>query len=73
MAWLQTEVLIIGGGVLGAAVARELSRYRVEAALLEREPDLGWGSTKANMSIVCQGADALEFRPEYKRSRLVWE
>ena len=73
MAWLQTEVLIIGGGVLGAAVARELSRYRVEAALLEREPDLGWGSTKANMCIVCQGADALEFRPEYKRSRLIWE
>lgn len=54
-------------------MARELSRYRVEVALIEREPDLGWGSTKANMCIVCQGADVLEFRPEYKRSKLVWE
>ena len=73
MAWLETEVLIVGGGVLGTAVARELSRYKVNVALLEKEADLGWGSTKANMCIVCQGGDALEFRPEYKRSRLVWD
>ena len=65
--------MIIGGGVLGAAVARELSRYKVDVTLVEKEADFGWGSTKANMCIVCQGADALEFRPEYHRSRLVWE
>jgi glycerol-3-phosphate dehydrogenase len=70
---LKTEVLIIGGGALGTAVARELSRYKVEATLVEREVDFGWGSTKANMSIVCQGADSLEFRKEYRRSRLVQE
>lgn len=72
MSQMETEVLIIGGGVLGAAVARELSRYRVDVTLAEKEADFGWGSTKANMCIVCQGADALEFRPEYHRSRLVW-
>jgi len=70
---METEVLLIGGGVLGAAVARELSRYEAEVTLVEKEADFGWGSTKANMSIVCQGGDALEFRPEYHRSKLAWD
>lgn len=73
MSHMETEVLIIGGGVLGAAVARELSRYEAEVTLVEKEADFGWGSTKANMSIVCQGGDALEFRPEYHRSKLAWD
>jgi glycerol-3-phosphate dehydrogenase len=70
---METEVLIIGGGVLGAAVARELSRYKTDVILVEKEADFGWGSTKTNMCIVCQGGDTLEFRPEYHRSKLVWE
>ncbi len=73
MAQMETEVLIIGGGVLGAATARELSRCDVDVLLLEKEADFGWGSTKTNMCIVCQGGDTLEFRPEYRRSRLVWD
>jgi glycerol-3-phosphate dehydrogenase len=40
---------------------------------VEKEADFGWGSTKTNMCIVCQGADTLEFRPEYHRSKLVWD
>jgi glycerol-3-phosphate dehydrogenase len=73
MAQMETEVLIIGGGVLGAAVARELARYKVDVTLVEKEADFGWGSTKTNMCIVCQGGDTLEFRPEYHRSKLVWD
>jgi glycerol-3-phosphate dehydrogenase len=73
MEQMETEVLIIGGGVLGAAVARELSHYKVDVLLVEKEADFGWGSTKTNMCIVCQGADTLEFRPEYHRSKLVWD
>jgi glycerol-3-phosphate dehydrogenase len=73
MTQIETEVLIIGGGVLGAAVARELSGYKVDVVLVEKEADFGWGSTKTNMCIVCQGADTLEFRPEYHRSKLVWD
>jgi len=69
----KTEVLILGGGALGTAIARELSRYKTETALVEKNVDFGWGSTKANMCIVCQGADTLEFRKEYHRSRLVQE
>mgnify|MGYP001039596736 CR=1 FL=1 len=73
MSELNTQVLIIGGGVLGTAIARELSRYKADVTLVEKEADFGWGSTKANMCIVCQGGDALEFRKEYHRSRLVWK
>jgi glycerol-3-phosphate dehydrogenase len=73
MEQMETEVLIIGGGVLGAAVARELSRYKVDVLLVEKEADFGWGSTKTNMCIVCQGGDTLEFRPEYHRTKLVWD
>ncbi len=34
------DVLIIGGGVIGSAVARELSRYRLRIAVLEKECDV---------------------------------
>ncbi len=70
---LDTEVLIIGGGILGTSVARELSRYRVDTTLVEREVDFGWGSTKASATVVCQGGDCLEFRKEYRNSRFVWD
>ena len=73
MSQLDTEVLIIGGGVLGAAVARELSKYKVDVTLVDKDPDFGWGMSKASANIVCQGGDCLEFRKEYHRSKLVWE
>lgn len=73
MSEIKTEVLVIGGGVLGTAIARELSRYKVDVTLVEKEADVSWGSTKANICIVCQGGDCLEFRKEYHRSKLVWE
>jgi len=37
---METEILIVGGGVLGAAVARELSRYQVDVMLVEKEATL---------------------------------
>ncbi|MCD6358836.1 MAG: FAD-dependent oxidoreductase [Dehalococcoidia bacterium] len=73
MSQLNTEVLIIGGGILGTAVARELSKYKVDVTLVEKEVDIGWGSTKSNSCLVCQGADALSFRKEYRNSKFVWE
>lgn len=53
------EVIIIGGGVSGAAVARELSRYQVSACVLEREEDVCCGTSKANSAIVHAGYDAI--------------
>jgi glycerol-3-phosphate dehydrogenase len=69
----ETEVLIIGAGVLGAATARELSKYKVDVTLVERNVDVGWGITKSNVGVVNQGKDTLEFRPEYHRSHLLWK
>ncbi len=73
MSKVETEVLIIGGGVLGTAIARELAKYRVDVTLVEKEVDFGWGCTKASATTVCQGGNCLEFRKGYHRSKLVWE
>lgn len=54
------DVIIIGAGVSGAASARELSRYRVKACVLEREEDVCCGTSKANSAIVHAGYDADE-------------
>ncbi len=51
------DVVIIGGGVIGAALARELSRYEVSAVLLEKEWDVAMGASKANSGIVHAGFD----------------
>lgn len=53
------DVIIIGGGVVGAAVARELSRYELSVCLLEKEEDVCSGTSKANSAIVHAGFDAL--------------
>ena len=52
------DVIIIGAGVAGSASARELSRYRVNACVLEREEDVCCGTSKANSAIVHAGYDA---------------
>ena len=49
------DVLIIGGGVTGAAIARELSRYRLKIALLEKEAELAFGVSKSNSGIIHPG------------------
>ena len=53
------DVIIIGGGVTGCAIARELSRYRLKTALLERCEDVCSGTSKANSAIVHAGFDAM--------------
>lgn len=46
------DILIIGAGVVGAAIARELSRYRLRIAIIEKEEDVSFGTSKANSGIV---------------------
>ncbi len=49
------RVLIIGAGVTGCSIARNLSRYRLDIKVLEKEVDVAEGSTKANSGIVHAG------------------
>ncbi|MBN3033298.1 MAG: NAD(P)/FAD-dependent oxidoreductase [Candidatus Saganbacteria bacterium] len=49
------DVLIVGGGVTGTAIARELSRYRLKLALLEKEVELAFGVSKSNSGIIHPG------------------
>ena len=52
------DVTIVGGGVVGCAIARELSRYQLKTCLVEREEDVCSGTSKANSAIVHAGFDA---------------
>ena len=52
------EVIIIGAGVSGAAIARELSRYEVKCLVLDKEEDVCCGTSKANSAIIHAGYDA---------------
>ena len=51
----KVQVAIIGGGIMGTLAARELSRYDLDILLLEKEAEVGWGTTKANSGIVHAG------------------
>lgn len=54
------DIAIVGAGVTGAMTARELSKYNLKIALLEKCNDVAMGSTKANSGIVHAGFDAAE-------------
>ncbi len=53
------DVVVIGGGVTGCAIARELSRYNLNTCVVEREEDVCSGTSKANSAIVHAGHDAV--------------
>ncbi|MCI8511771.1 MAG: NAD(P)/FAD-dependent oxidoreductase [Lachnospiraceae bacterium] len=55
---MNYDVAVIGGGVIGCVVARELSRYCCRTVLLEKEEDVCSGTSKANSAIVHAGYDA---------------
>ncbi len=54
----SADVVVIGGGIVGTAVLRELSKYDLKCILVEKEPDLAMGTTKANSAILHAGFDA---------------
>jgi glycerol-3-phosphate dehydrogenase len=51
------DVIVIGAGVTGAMIARELSRFELSVAVIEKESDVCMGTTSANTAIVHAGYD----------------
>ncbi len=52
------DIVIIGAGVTGCSVARELSRYNARVCVVEKEDDVCCGTSKANSAIIHAGFDA---------------
>ena len=52
------DVAIIGAGVTGSAIARELSKYQANICVIDREEDVCCGTSKANSAIIHAGFDA---------------
>lgn len=55
---MQYDVVVIGAGVVGAMITRELSKYNLNLMLVEKCSDVAMGATKANSAIVHAGFDA---------------
>lgn len=55
---MQYDVVVIGAGVVGAMITRELSKYNLNLMLVEKCGDVAMGATKANSAIVHAGFDA---------------
>lgn len=53
------DIAVIGGGVIGGTILRELSKYKLSSVLLEKGSDVGLGQSRANSGIVHAGFDAL--------------
>lgn len=50
----EADVVIIGAGITGCAVARQLSKYKLNVLVLEREDDISCGTTKSNNGMIIQ-------------------
>lgn len=64
---MNYDVAIIGAGVIGGMLARELSKYELSVVLLEKENDVACGASKANSGIVHGGFDP---EPDTLKARL---
>lgn len=51
----HVDVAVIGGGVIGCTMARELSRYKLDVCVLEAADDVGEGASKANSGVLYAG------------------
>ena len=61
------DVVVIGAGVVGNAIARELSKYAVSVAVLEKELDVAMGTSSRNSGVIHSG---IHYKPGTLRARL---
>lgn len=65
----EYDVVIVGAGCIGSAIARELSKYQLSVLLLEAADDVSQGATKGNSGIVHAGYDD---KPNTNRAKFCW-
>ena len=65
---IKTDVVIIGAGAVGSALARELSKYNLDVTVVDKNEDVGGDSSKSNSAIIHTGYDSV---PGTLESRLV--
>ncbi|HBU11714.1 MAG TPA: FAD/NAD(P)-binding oxidoreductase, partial [Clostridiales bacterium] len=63
---LRPDVLVIGGGVIGCAIARELTRYKLDVLLAEKEHDLAMQASGRNDGMVHAGIDLSKHSQKYR-------
>ncbi len=63
----EYDVVIIGAGVVGNAIARELSRYNIDVAVIEKELDVSMGTSSRNSGVVHSG---IHYKPGTLRAQL---
>lgn len=61
------DIAVIGAGVIGGMIARELTKYNLSVCILEKENDVAVGASKANSGIVHGGYDP---KPDTLKARL---
>ncbi len=54
----KTDVVVIGAGAVGCAIARELSKYCVDVIVVDKNEDVGGDASKSNSAIIHTGYDA---------------
>ncbi len=67
---MMYDVAIIGGGITGCAIARELMRYALNVVLIEKEVEVGFGVSKANSGIIHGGHHS---NPATLKGKLEWD
>ena len=65
---LKTDVVVIGAGAVGCAIARELSKYEIRVIVVDKNEDVGGDASKSNSAIIHTGYDAT---PDSLESQLV--
>lgn len=54
----SADIVIVGGGITGCGIARELAKYALEIIVIEKNEDIAEGTTKANNGMVHSGYDS---------------
>ena len=65
---IKTDVVVIGAGAVGCAIARELAKYNVRVTVVDKNEDVGGDASKSNSAIIHTGYDAT---PDTLESQLV--